>query len=152
MSTTATDDASTGVSGLDELLRGGLTAQRMYLIEGAPGTGKTTLALQFLLTGRDRGERTLYVTLSETGHEMKAIAASHGWHLDGVELFQLAQSEGIKPEDQYTLYHPAEVELGETIKAILDTVERVQPMRVVVDSLSELKLLARDPLDRKSVV
>ncbi|HXD19837.1 MAG TPA: ATPase domain-containing protein [Vicinamibacterales bacterium] len=146
MSTTATDDASTGVSGLDELLRGGLTAQRMYLIEGAPGTGKTTLALQFLLTGRDRGERTLYVTLSETGHEMKAIAASHGWHLDGVELFQLAQSEGIKPEDQYTLYHPAEVELGETIKAILDTVERVQPMRVVVDSLSELKLLARDPL------
>ena len=147
MSTTVTpDDVSTGVSGLDELLRGGLTAQRMYLIEGAPGTGKTTLALQFLLTGRDRGERTLYVTLSETAPEMKAIAASHGWHLDGVELFQLAQSEGIRPEDQYTLYHPAEVELGETIKAILDTVERVQPTRVVVDSLSELKLLARDPL------
>ncbi len=137
---------STGIPGLDELLRGGLTAHRMYLIEGSPGTGKTTLALQFLLAGRDRDERTLYVTLSETAPELRAIAASHGWDLEGVELFQLAQSEGIKPEDQYTLYHPAEVELGETIKAILDTVERVQPTRVVLDSLSELKLLARDPL------
>src|SRR5262245_12636582 len=102
----ALENASTGVAGLDELLRGGLTAHRMYLIEGAPGTGKTTLALQFLFTGRDRDERTLYVTLSETASELKAIAASHGWNLEGVELFQLSQSEGIKAEEQYTLYHP----------------------------------------------
>ena len=140
------DHISTGIPGLDELLRGGLTPNRMYLIEGSPGTGKTTLALQFLLTGRDRGESTLYVTLSETANELKAIATSHGWSLDGVELFQLAQSEGLKPEDQYTLYHPAEVELGDTVRAILETIERLQPTRVVLDSLSELKLLARDPL------
>ena len=137
---------STGIAGLDELLRGGLTRDRMYLLEGTPGTGKTTLALQFLLTGRDIGERTLYVTLSETANELKAIASSHGWELDGVELFQLAQSQGIKPEEQYTLYHPAEVELGDTVKAVLEIIERLQPSRVVFDSLSELKLLARDPL------
>src|SRR5690348_1805911 len=123
-------NVSTGVPGLDELLRGGLTAHRMYLLEGSPGTGKTTLALQFLLTGRDLHERTLYVTLSETASELKAIAASHGWTLDGVELFQLAQSEGLKLEDQYTLYHPAEVELGETVKSILERIERLQPTRV----------------------
>ena len=144
--TVVPESISTGIPGLDELLRGGLTAHRMYVVEGAPGSGKTTLALQFLLRGRDNNERTLYVTLSETVNELKAIAASHGWNLDRVELFQLSQSEGIKPEDQYTLYHPAEVELGETIKAMLGTIERMQPSRVVLDSLSELKLLARDPL------
>ncbi len=146
--TTATSETnvSTGISGLDELLRGGLTANRMYLIEGSPGTGKTTLALQFLLCGRDRGESTLYVTLSETKAELTAIAASHGWSLDNVEIFQLASSEGLKPEDQYTLYHPAEVELGETVKSVLEIVEQRRPTRIVFDSLSELKLLARDAL------
>ena len=137
---------STGVSGLDELLRGGLTPNRLYLIEGSPGTGKTTLAMQFLLEGRDRGEKTLYVTLSETKKELTAIARSHGWSLDNVELFQLSPAEGMKPEDQYTLYHPAEVELGETVKSVLEIIDRVDPTRVVFDSLSELKLLARDPL------
>ena len=137
---------STGIPGLDRLLLGGLTPNRMYLIEGNPGTGKTTLALQFLLSGRDAGEKTVYVTLSETVSEMTAIARSHGWSLDGVELFQLSPAEGLKPEDQYTLYHPAEVELGETIKSVLEIIDRVQPSRVVFDSLSELKLLARDPL------
>ncbi len=137
---------STGVPGLDQLVHGGLTPRRMYLLEGNPGTGKTTLALQFLLEGRNRGETTLYVTLSETVNELTAIAHSHGWTLDDVELYQLSPSEGLKPEDQYTLYHPAEVELGETIKAVLDTIDRVHPTRVVFDSLSELKLLARDAL------
>src|SRR5690242_4172751 len=109
----AATSVSTGIAGLDELLRGGLTSNRMYLVEGAPGTGKTTLALQFLLEGRVRGETTLYVTLSETEEELRAIARSHGWSLDDVGLFAFASAEGLKPEDQYTLYHPAEVELGE---------------------------------------
>jgi circadian clock protein KaiC len=137
---------STGVPGLDELLLGGLTPNRMYLIEGHPGTGKTTLALQFLLNGRDLGESTLYVTLSETSAELDAIAESHGWSLSDVELFQLGPADGLNGDDQYTLYHPAEVELGETVKAVLETVDRLRPTRVVFDSLSELKLLARDPL------
>ena len=137
---------STGIPGLDELLHGGLTANRMYLIEGLPGAGKTTLGMQFLLDGRDRGERTLYVTLSETASELKGVADSHGWSLEGIELYQLAATETARPEEQYTLYHPAEVELGETIKNVLDAVERVRPTRIVFDSLSELRLLARDPL------
>lgn len=139
-------NASTGIEGLDDLLAGGFTADRMYLLEGTPGTGKTTLAMQFLLAGRDAGENTLYVTLSEGVDELNAIARSHGWTLDKVDLFQLSPAEGLKPEDQYTLYHPAEVELGETIKAVLEKIDDLRPTRVVFDSLSELKLLARDPL------
>jgi len=137
---------STGVAGLDELLQGGLTPNRMYLVEGLPGAGKTTLGMQFLLDGRARGERTLYVTLSETATELAGVAESHGWSLDGIELYQLAAAETARPEEQYTLYHPSEVELGETIKNVLETVERVRPSRIVFDSLSELRLLARDPL------
>jgi circadian clock protein KaiC len=139
-------NVSTGVAGLDELLFGGFTTERMYLIEGLPGTGKTTLAIRFLLDGRDRGETTLYVTLSENADELTAIAQSHGWSLDQIELFQLSQAENLSAEDQYTLYHPGEVELGETIKAILNRINELRPTRVVFDSLSELKLLARDPL------
>ena len=137
---------STGVAGLDELLRGGLTPNRMYLVEGLPGAGKTTLAMQFLLEGRELGERTLYVTLSETTTELTGVADSHGWSLEGIELYQLAAAETGRSEEQYTLYHPAEVELGETIKSVLEAVERVRPSRIVFDSLSELRLLARDPL------
>lgn len=136
----------TGIDGLDQLLTGGLTRNRMYLVEGRPGTGKTTLAMQFLLEGRNRGERTLYVTLSETAIELTAVAESHGWDLSDVTVFQLQAVESARSEDQYTLYHPAEVELSETVGAILETVERIKPTRVVLDSLSELKLLARDPL------
>ena len=139
-------DISTGIDGLDELLVGGLTRDRMYLVEGLPGTGKTTLAIQFLLEGCSRGESTLYVTLSENATELDAIARSHGWSLDGIDLFQLSQAEGLKTEDQYTLYHPGEVELGETVKAVLQRIDALLPSRVVFDSLSELKLLARDPL------
>src|SRR2546422_1578405 len=105
-----TDDAraSTGIAGLDDLLIGGLTPNWMYLIEGSPGTGKTTLAMQFLLDGRERGESTLYVTLSETAAELRGVAASHQWSLDGIEIFQLAGAEGWKAEDQYTLYRSEE--------------------------------------------
>jgi circadian clock protein KaiC len=137
---------STGIEGLDALLMGGFTANRMYLVEGKPGTGKTTMALQFLLEGQLRGEATLYITLSETTVELRSVAASHGWSLEGIEIFQLAASEAVSSDDRYTLYHPEEVELGGTIKAVLAVVERVRPTRVVFDSLSDLKLLARDPL------
>lgn len=143
---TTTQRVSTGISGLDQLLRGGLTPNRTYLVEGFPGTGKTTLALQFLIDGRDRGEPTLYVTLSETEPELRAIATSHGWSLDGIRIFPLPISEGVATEDQYTLYHPAEIELGETVKGVLAAVDELRPARIVFDSLSELKLLARDPL------
>ena len=137
---------SSGIAGLDQLLLGGFTPKRMYLLEGLPGTGKTTIAMQFLLEGRARGEAGLYVALSETAVELRAVAESHGWSLDGLELFQLPQPESASVQEEYTLYHPAEVELGETVRALLDVVERLRPARIVLDSLSELKLLARDPL------
>ena len=138
--------ASTGVPGLDTLLGGGFPIHRLHLIEGDPGSGKTTLALQFLLEGRRAGESCLYVTLSETATELRGIAASHGWSLDGLELCELAPSEAGRPDEQYTLYHPAEIELGQMVKSILSATDRVHPSRVVLDSLSELRLLARDSL------
>ena len=144
--TTPDARVSTGIVGLDSLLCGGLTPNRMYLIEGLPGSGKTTIATQFLLEGRDRGERVLYVVLSETASELTAVASSHGWSLEGVALFQLPSPDNADVQSQYTLYHPAEVELGETVAAMLRVVDRLRPTRVVIDSLSELKLLARDPL------
>ena len=108
-----------------------------------PGSGKTTLALQFLRAAAARGEPVLYVTLSETEEELRAVAASHGWTLDGISMHELIPSEdSLDPEQQYTLFHPSEVELGATIKVILDDVERLKPTRVVFDSLSELRLLA----------
>lgn len=136
---------STGVSGLDHLLLGGLPAKRLHLFEGDPGTGKTTLALQFLMQGRAEGETGLYVTLSETGPELSAVAASHGWSLDGIELFELTPVSG-RADEQYTLYHPAEIELTEMVKRVLEAADRIKPSRIVLDSLSEMRLLARDPL------
>ncbi|HVJ26889.1 MAG TPA: ATPase domain-containing protein [Vicinamibacterales bacterium] len=137
--------ALSGIAGLDHLLQGGFPAHRLHLIEGDPGTGKTTLALQFLLEGRNRGESTLYVSLSETATELRGVAASHGWDLNGVEVFELAPPGG-RSDDQYTLYHPAEIELTEMVKRVLDITDRVKPSRVVLDSLSEMRLLARDAL------
>jgi circadian clock protein KaiC len=137
--------AATGITGLDEILHGGLPCNHLYLIDGSPGTGKTTLALQFLLQGVSRGEKGLYVTLSESKGELEAVANSHGWSLDGVEIFELA-TNGADPAADYTIFHPAEVELQATIDAVLAKVEQLGPERVVFDSLSEMRLLARDPL------
>ncbi len=145
-STPSRDRVSTGIPGLNAILGGGLPAHRLHLIDGEPGTGKTTLALQFLMAGRDRGERCLYVTLSETAEELNASAQSHEWSLDGIEVFELASVTGDEPEEAYTLFHPAEVELQQTVGAVLDAVEHYAPSRVVFDSLSEMRLLARDPL------
>jgi circadian clock protein KaiC len=137
----------TGIAGLDYVLQGGLPANHLYLVEGDPGTGKTTLGLQFLLAGKAVGEKGLYVTLSETEAELRTVAASHGWNLDGVGLFELESLEKrLQREQQYTVFHPSEVELGETTQHICKEVERLQPARVVFDSLSEMRLLARDPL------
>jgi circadian clock protein KaiC len=139
--------AATGIEGLDYILGGGFPANRMYLLEGDPGAGKTTMALQFLLTGARNGEPGVYATLSETEEELRDVAASHGWSLDGITICELQTAEeSLKADSQYTLFHPSEVELSETTRAVLDTVERVKPMRVVFDSLSEMRLLARDSL------
>lgn len=137
----------TGIQGLDEVLWGGLVPNRLYLIEGNPGAGKTTLALQFLLAGAGLGERCLFVTLSESEEELRASAQSHGWTLDGLHILEIIASEEVlKSDARYTMYHPSEVELAETTKAVLAEAERIQPTRLVFDSLSELRLLAENPL------
>ena len=137
----------TGVEGLDNILHGGIPAGHLYLIEGDPGTGKTTLALQFLLEGIRTGERVLYVTLSESRDELRQVALSHGWSLDGLEIFEMIPpDDDLKPEAQYTVFHPSEVELADTIASILNKVDEVAPQRLVFDSLAELRMLARDPL------
>ncbi len=135
--------AATGIKGLDDVLRGGLVRNRLYLVEGVPGSGKTTLALQFLLEGVRLGEKALHVTLSETATELRATAASHGWSLDGIHIHEvIAPQEATPSEEQYTIFHPADVELNETTQQIVDEIERTNPARVVFDSLSEVRLLA----------
>jgi circadian clock protein KaiC len=132
-----------GAPGLDDVLGGGLTAHRLYLLEGAPGAGKTTVAIQFLREGVANGEAVLYVTLSETMQELQGVASSHGWDLTGIEVREmLPAQDALEPDDQYTMFHPSEVELGETTLRILADVDKIKPSRVVFDSLSELRLLA----------
>ena len=136
-----------GISGLDEILLGGLISERMYLLDGNPGAGKTTLAMQFLLEGARLGERCMYVTLSETELELRTVAASHGWVLDGIEIVELIVDEGALEQDaQLTMLHASEVELSDTTRKLVDALDRFTPARLVVDSLSELRLLAQTPL------
>jgi len=138
---------STGIDGLDHVLCGGLPRHRLYLLEGDPGVGKTTLALQFLLAGVAAGERALYITLSETEDEIRAIADSHGWSLDGLAMFELSALEQQSRIDaENTIFRPSDVELTETTRALLHRVDQVAPDRVVFDSLSELRLLAQSAL------
>lgn len=138
---------STGSEGLDDILGGGFDGNRMYLYEGRPGTGKTTIALQFLLEGVRNGERVLYISLSETKRELNLVAKRHGWSLEGVDVFELVPPETtLDPDRELTVFHPAEMELGETTNLVFKEVERINPTRVVLDSLSELRLLAQNPL------
>lgn len=136
-----------GIAGFDDILHGGLPQGHLYLIEGDPGTGKTTLGLQFLLEGIRNGEKVLYITLSESRVELEQVAKSHGWSIEGLEIFEMIPpDEDLTPEAQYTVFHPSEVELSGTISAILKKVETVSPQRLVFDSLAEIRMLARDPL------
>jgi circadian clock protein KaiC len=138
--------ASTGIVGLDDVLGGGFPTHHLYLVEGEPGAGKTTLGIQFLLEGVAQGETGLYVTLSETADELRTVAASHGWSLEGLTIFELVTAEGLSPDAEQSILHPSEVELGETTRGVMAEVEKNRPSRVVFDSLSEMRLLAQDPL------
>lgn len=137
---------STGITDLDHILGGGLTQARSYLLEGTPGSGKTTIALQFLLEGARVGDRGLYITLSETAAELREVARSHHWSLDAIELFELVSEEGLDPDSEQSILEPSEVELGETIAGVIEVVDRLRPSRVVFDSLSEMRLLAQNSL------
>jgi circadian clock protein KaiC len=135
-----------GIEGIDDILGGGLTPDRMYLVEGAPGAGKTTLALQFLLKGAERGESGLYVTLSETSTELVAVAESHGWDAERFTIFELLSDEGLDPRYEQSVLQPAEVELSETVGDVIAKVDELKPVRVVFDSLSELRMLSQNGL------
>lgn len=138
---------STGITGLDEVLLGGLARNHLFLVSGDPGTGKTTLGLQFLLEGVARGEKVMYVALSESKSELEEVAHSHGWSAAAIQVFEMVPTEEeLSPDAQYTVFHPAEVELADTLTAVLRKVDEEKPQRIVFDSLSELRMLARDAL------
>src|SRR5882672_1615449 len=136
-----------GVEGLDNILAGGFLRGGFYLIQGDPGSGKTTLALQFLLEGLRRGEKVFYITLSETKQELLKVAQSHGWSLDKIPVLDLSAVENLlRPEAQTTVFHPSEVELAKVSQLLLNEVRKVRPKRLVFDSLSEFRLMAETPL------
>ena len=137
----------TGIPGLDDILHGGLPAGHLYLIEGNPGSGKTTFGLQFLLAGIAAGERALYVTLAESQSELEQTAASHNFDISGIEVFEVNPPElADKSLEQYTVFHPSEVELADVMNSILERVSKAKATRIVIDSMSELRMLSRDPL------
>jgi circadian clock protein KaiC len=140
--------AGTGIAGLDAVLEGGLARNRLHLLEGSPGTGKTTIALQFLLDGAESGEVGIYVSLAETEHELRAGARSHGWTIGPeIEIFELVPPESVLDPDQHqSLLYSSDLELGETVKRIFEAIQRLKPKRVVIDSLSEIRLLAQSSL------
>ncbi len=145
--TGASERCATGCPGLDEVLGGGLPRGHFYLLEGEPGAGKTTLALQFVLEGIRQGESILYVTMSESRRDLLSVARSHGFPLEGINIFELMPAEeDLGPDGQYTVFHPAEVELNDRTQTILSEVKRLRPARLVIDALSELRMLAKDPL------
>ena len=138
--------AATGITGLDDILGGGFPRNRLYLIQGDPGVGKTTLGLQFLREGVRGGERVMYVTLSETIEEIEGVAQSHGWSLDGIHLHEHSAGEQLQTDQHHTIFHASEVDLTETVSKLMSAVGDVKPSRIVFDSLSELRLLAGGPL------
>jgi len=144
----AVQKAKTGVEGLDDILAGGLARGNVFLVEGAPGAGKTTVAMQFLLEGAKQGENCLYITLSETEKELRASAASHGWTFPAqIAIFELIPPDALLDKDQQqSLLYSSDLELGEATKQIFAEVERVKPKRIVLDSLSEIRLLAQSSL------
>lgn len=138
---------STGIQGLDYILKGGLPKSRLYLVQGDPGTGKTTIGLQFLLEGQRKGETGLYITLSESKDELVSVGKSHGWDLESLNIFDLTISgDSLINDSSYTVFYPSEVELDETTRAVLDEIERSNPSRIVFDSLSEMRMMASEPL------
>jgi len=146
-SATPPDYIPSGIPGLDVILNGGLLRAGFYLIQGNPGSGKTTLSLQFLFACAQRGERGLYISLTESRRDLIRTCLSHGWDIDAIEIADLTRSEAnLKSENQYSVFHPSEVELGQTTQAIFAEVERIQPQHVVFDGLSEMRLLAERPL------
>lgn len=141
------DAVPSGSEPLDYILGGGFAASHIHLLEGAPGSGKTTLGLQFLLDGRACGEGCLYITLSESRDELLQVAKSHGWDLSGIEIFELVPPElSLDPEREQSIVYASDLELGETVRLVREEVERLKPARVVLDSLSEIRLLARGSL------
>jgi circadian clock protein KaiC len=147
----ARDLATTGIAGLDAILIGGLERDHIYLVEGTPGSGKTTLAMQFLMEGVRKGEKCLYITLSETAAELRKTAESHGWSLDGITIFELTPLEA-DPDQQQGLIHPSEIELGHTVQLMIAKIDEIKPQRLVVDALTELRLLAEDPFSYRRQV
>lgn len=138
--------ASSGIEGLDNILNGGFPRDRIYLVEGNPGSGKTTMALQFLLQGVKEGESCLYITLSESEDELRLVAESHGWDLKGIPIFDLPIEEKLSSDAQNTFFHPSEIELGATNQAIVEQITKIKPKRMVIDSMTELKLMSQNPM------
>ena len=137
----------TGIKGLDAVLNGGFPVNRLYLMQGEPGTGKTTLAFQFLLEGISAGDKCLYISFSESREELEAVARSHQWDISKLDMLELGSiEEQLKPESQNTIFYPSEVEMNQTMNVLYSEIERIKPQRIVFDSISEMRMLAESSL------